>query len=583
MVFTAVAAVPFAWSAGNNGYLQHNLVADTAGTADFTDPNLVNGWGIATSATGSFWVNDGGTGLSTVYSSSGAISTTHAIVPPSAGGRSPSTPTGIVFNGTGGFLINTRAPTFIFCTADGTISGWATANDATHALLQVDNSTSGASYMGLAISSTSTIGPYLYAANIHSGNIDIFDTNYKPVSIPGAFTDSKILAGYAPFNIQNIGGKLYVMYGQQNSAKNFAVSGKGLGYVSVFDQSGVLLQHLIAQGTLNAPWGVAIASPNFGAYSNDLMIGNFGDGTINAFDPTSGAYLGTVQDPSGNAISVSGLWALFTGNGGSGGDSNALYFAAGPGGQQHGLLGSLQAAPVISSSSVVNAGGGQAVVAPNTWITIYGANLAATTRAWTTKDFTGNQLPTVLDGVSVSINGSPAFVNYISPKQINVLAPVSAVQSNAAVLVTSNGLPGTTTNVPMQQFSPACFLYKNGPYIAAVHSDNVTPIGPTTLYPNLSTPAKPGETIVIYATGFGPTNPATANGSLVTAPLALANVPVVTIGNVQAQVVFSGLTEPGVYQLNVTVPATTANADVPVTVQIGSVNTPGGGLLTVHN
>jgi uncharacterized protein (TIGR03118 family) len=579
----ALGAAPLAWPAGNNGYVLHNLVADTPGTADFTDPGLVNGWGIAASPTGSFWVNDGGTGLSTVYGSNGAISATHAIVPPSAVGKSPSTPTGIVFNGTGGFLITARAPNFIFCTADGAISGWASANDATHALLQIDNSSAGAVYMGLAISSTSTIGPYIYAANIHSGKIDIFDTNYKPVALAGSFTDAQVPAGYAPFNIQNIGGKMYVMYAQQNPAKNFANSGKGLGYVSVFDQNGNLLQHLISQGNLNAPWGVAIASPNFGLYSNDLLIGNFGDGTINAYDPASGAYLGTLQDPSGNPVAISGLWALYTGNGGSGGDSNALYFAAGPGNEQHGLLGSLQAAPVISASSVVNAAGAQGILAPNTWVTIYGANLAATTRGWVAKDFNGNQLPTSLDGVSVSINGFPAFVQYVSPKQINVLTPVSVVQSNAVVLVSSNALPGLTANIPMQPFSLACFLYKNGPYVAAVHSDNVTPVGPATLYPNLSTPAKHGETVVIYATGFGPTNPVTPNGVTVTAPLALASAPTVMIGGITANVVFSGLTEPGVYQFNVTVPAGAANGDNAIVIQVNSFSTPSGGMLTVQN
>jgi uncharacterized protein (TIGR03118 family) len=583
----ASALLPAFAATPANAYHQHNLVADTSGIADFTDPNLINPWGIATSAASPFWVNDGGTGLSTVYTSNGTVSSTKAIVPPSAAGKSPSVATGIVFNGTGGFAIAPgHAPSFIFCTADGAISGWASAVDTTHALLMVDNSSTGALYYGLAISGTTSSGPgpYLYAANFHSGGIDVFDTNYKPVTLAGSFADPQVPSGFAPFNIWNLGGKLYVAYAKQDSAKQFADSGAGNGYIAVFDLNGNLLQHLISGGSLNAPWGLAIAPANFGAFSNDLLVGNFGDGLINAFDPATGKYLGTLQDANGNNIQLDGLWALIVGNGGSGGDPNAVYFAAGVGGQKHGLLGSLQAAPAITSNSVTNAADGAGVIAPNTWVSIYGASLSATTRSWATKDFVNGALPTSLDGVSVMINGKAAYVGYVSPKQLNVLSPVEIAPGGpVTVEVTSNGLTGAVASVPDMPYSPACFFYKSGPYVAALHSDNVTPVGPTTLFPNSSTPAKPGETIEIYATGFGETNPGVASGAVAPGQLPLAMAPVVTIGGVTAQVSFAGVTAPGLYQFNVTVPTNLPNGDAAVLISIGSFMTPGGGMIAVQN
>lgn len=587
-LFSAAALCTFAAASApaatpGNAYYQHNLVADTTGVADFTDPNLVNPWGIATSATSPFWVNDAGTGLSTVYSSNGTVSTTKVTVPPSAAGKSPSAATGIVFNGVGGFAVATgHNPNFIFCTADGAISGWSSAVNPTNGVLMVDNSSSGAIYYGLAISS-GTVGPYLYAANFHSGKIDVFDTNYKPATLAGGFVDSKVPAGFAPFNIWNLGGKLYVTYAMQDANKQFDVAGAGNGYVAIFDLNGNLLQHLISGGSLNAPWGVAIAPAYFGAFANDVLVGNFGDGAINAFDPATGNSLGSLQDPNGNTIHISGLWALIAGNGGNGGDPNAVYFAAGTGNQQHGLLGSLQAAPVITSSSVGNAADGQAIITPNSWISIYGANLAATTRMWATKDFVNSALPTTIDGVSVMVNGSPAYVGYVSPKQLNVLTPPGTSPSGpVAVQVTSNGLTGDIGDVPDQPYSPACFFFNDGPYVAALHSDNVTPVGPTTLFPNSSVPAKPGETIAIFGNGFGPTNPQVASAALNTGKLPLASQVTVLIGGVAAQQSFAGLVSPGLYQFNVTVPAATPNGDNPVLIQIGSFSSPTGALITVQ-
>jgi uncharacterized protein (TIGR03118 family) len=568
-MFALLVAAPLAFSAvPGNAYLIHNLVADQPGIADFTDPNMVNPWGFATSATSPFWLTDGGTGLSTVYSSNGAPSATKPTVPPSAKGTAPSTPTGIVFNGTGGFLVQGKAPSFIFVTADGTVSGWASAVSATAAQLMVDNGASGAAYFGLAISATTTnAAPLLYAANFNSGNIDIFDTNYKPVSMPGAFVDPSVPAGFAPWNIQNEGGKLYVMYAKQNAAKNFAAAGGG--YVAIFDLNGNLLQHLISNGPLNAPWGVAIAPATFGAFANDVLVGNFGDGTINAFDPTTGASLGALTDENGNTISIFGLWGLIVGNGGSGGDSNAVYFAAGVGNQKHGLLGSIQAAPTITS--VANAAATQPGIAPGTYISLYGANLSPVIRNWTNSDFSGTSLPKSLSGVSVTVNGKAAYVYYISPKQIDVLTPADTTTGTVQVVATSNGLVSNSVPATMATASPAFFLFpKDNKSIAAEHATGGI-VGATTLYPGLSTPAKAGETVAMFGNGFGATTPAPADGTVISIYLPCATTPTVSVGGAPAQVSYCALIGSGLYQVNVTIPAGTPTGDAPVTITFGTI------------
>ncbi|HXK00886.1 MAG TPA: TIGR03118 family protein [Verrucomicrobiae bacterium] len=566
-----------------NGYLVHNLTADQPGVADFTDKNLVNPWGIDFSATGPFWVNDGGTGLSTVYTSSGSVATTFAIVPPGAGQPSPSVATGIVFNGTGGFPVAAgRAPNFIFCTANGTISGWNSAVDATHAQLMVDNSASGAVYYGLAISGRTTdANPLIYVANFKTGAIEVYDTNYKPATAAGGFTDSSVPAGYAPFNIWNIGGSLYVMYAQQNPAKTGWVNGAGLGHVAVFDLTGKLVKHLISGGALNAPWGVAMAGSNFGAFSGALLVGNFGDGKINAFDPKTGALMGTLADPQGNPIQIPGLWALYPGNGGNGGDTNAIYFAAGGASQNHGILGSIQAAPVVAAGAIGNTANTQpAGIAQNTYISIYGANLSPVTRMWATSDFNGNKLPTALTGVSVTVNGKPAYVYYVSPKQVNVLTPADTATGPVNVVVTSNGLVSGTVSVTMATASPALFLLKDNKSILATHADGSL-VGAATLYPGASTPAKAGETIVLWATGCGQTNPAFPDGQILSTALPLAATPTVNFGGTSATVAYAGLQQVGVYQINVVVPAGTAAGDVPVTISTGSVSSATGTIITV--
>jgi uncharacterized protein (TIGR03118 family) len=569
-----------------SGYLLHNLVADVAGAADFTDANLVNAWGISVSSGSPFWLCDGGTGLSTVYSSSATaftVSATKAIIPP-AGNGGNTVCTGIVFNSTTGFTVGTaspRAASFIFATEGGTLSGWASAVDATHAQMAVDNSASGAVYTGLALVTTTSPTAQLFAANFSKGTIDVFDANWKPVTLAaGAFTDSAIPAGYSPYNIQLLGASLYVTYAKLGPDKVNAAAGPGNGYVDVYDTTGKLVTHLVSQGPLNAPWGIQIAPTTFGPFGGDLLVANFGDGTINAFNPTTGASLGALQDQSGKPLHIDGLWGLQFGNGGSGGDANSLYFAAGPGAQKHGLFGIIVSQPIFTEN-VVNAADPGAEIGPNTIISIIGGSLGPTTRSWATSDFSGSKLPTALDGVSVTINGEAAFPTFVSPRQVNVLTPADmSVAAPAKIVVTDNGLVSQTLQVPVTTFAPAFFLL-GGKYAAAIHA-NGTVVGPTTLVTNNSSPAAAGETIALFATGLGDTHPAVANGQVVSSPAPLATTAVVLINGFLAQVSFAGLTATGLYQLNVTIPGGLFSGDNPINVVVGGFASPGNVFVTVQ-
>jgi uncharacterized protein (TIGR03437 family) len=350
--------------------------------------------------------------------------------------------------------------------------------------------------------------------------------------------------------------------------------------VDVFDMNGVLLQRVTSGGPLNAPWGIAIAPPNFGVFANDLLVGNFGDGRINAFNPATGAALGALQDSTGNPIIIPGLWALIAGNGRSGGDASAIYFAAGGGNQLHGIFGSLQAAPVVTASGVVNAASTLPGAAPNTILSIFGANLASTSRNWATRDFVNNALPTTIDGVSVSIDGKAGYVTYVSPVQVNVLVPADSTQGPVPVVVTNNGLVSASATITLSPDAPAFFYFKNNA-IAALHSDNKSLVGAAGLLTG-TTPAQPGETIVLFATGFGATNPAYPAGQVLTQAYPLPILPAVTFGGIPATVTFAGLTGAGVYQINVTVPASAPGGDIPVIATINGVSTQANAIITVQ-
>ena len=583
---TAVASMLLAIPAfaASNAYIQHNLVADQSGIADVTDPNLVNPWGIAISATSPFWISDNGTGLATVYSTSVTAtitaSTLKVTIPrgasDSATGGAPVT--GQLSNTTSVFVIGSSKASFLFCTQDGTVSGW---NGGSAATIKIDNSSKGAVYDGMAFGGTSA-APQLYIANFHSGAIEVYDGNFAPVTLAsGAFKDPSIPSGFAPFNIVNLNNSLYVAYAKQDSAGMYDVAGPGNGYVDIFDMSGNLTKSLIAGGALNSPWGIAIAPANFGTFAGDLLVGNFGNGRINVYDPAAGTSMGALQNPSGSAIVIDGLWALQPGNGKSGGDSNAVYFSAGPGSEKHGLLGSLQAAPVMATTNpVVNGASFLAGMSQYSWITVLGSNLSSTTRIWnTTTDIISGKLPTSLDGVTVTVDGKPAYVYYISPVQINALVPADSTLGSVQVTTANQGLTSNTASATMTATSPAFFITKSN-YVAAVHA-NGTIVGPTTLYPNNSTPAAKNEQIMLYATGFGPGTTTIPDGQVIATPVPITGV-TVTIGGVNAPVSYQALTFAGEYQINVTVPSTVPSGDNAVLATIGGQTTQTGALINVQ-
>jgi uncharacterized protein (TIGR03118 family) len=317
---------------------QNNLASNIPGLAHFTDPNLVNPWGVAHSSTSPFWIADDGTGLSTLYDGVGAPQALVVTIPPPAGSPAgtKARPTGIVFNGTADFMIAGGASRFLFATEDGTISAW-NGTAGTTAVLVIDNSATGAVYKGLALGSNAS-GNFLFATNFNGGTIQVFDKNFAPAA-GFSFVDPTLPAGFAPFGIQNIGGTLFVTYALQDASKTDDTPGPGNGFVDAFDTDGNLLRRFASAGTLNSPWGLALAPPGFGITA--LLVGNFGDGRINAFDPTTGAFLTQLSDRNGVPITIDGLWGLIAGNGGNGGAIDSVYFTAGINGEADGLFGSL--------------------------------------------------------------------------------------------------------------------------------------------------------------------------------------------------------------------------------------------------
>ncbi len=352
-----LAALPgAAFATANTGgfYQQTNLVSDIAGVALFTDANLKNPWGLSHSAASPWWISDNGTGLATLYNGHGrkfpVTSPLVVTIAPPGGSPAGTTaaPTGNVFNNSGGGFVvsengNSGSSVFMFATEDGTISGWNPNVDLTHTILAVDRSAvgAGAVYKGLAIAGNS-----IYATNFRFGAVEQFDSNFNLVR---SFTDQQLANTcplqnqcFAPFGIQNIGGNLYVTFALQDAAHHDDAHGPSRGFVDVFDTNGNLLKRLISRGALNSPWGLALAPPNFGQFSNDLLVGNFGNGRINAFDPNTGALLGQLKNQKGLIISINGLWGLAFGNGQAAGQTDELFFTAGINDEANGLFGKIQ-------------------------------------------------------------------------------------------------------------------------------------------------------------------------------------------------------------------------------------------------
>jgi uncharacterized protein (TIGR03118 family) len=320
-----------------------NLVSDGTPAAAHTDANLVNAWGIAFNPTGFVWVVDNGTNKSTLYDGNGVPQTLVVSIPAGSGGD--ASPTGIVFNSTVDFKVSqngvTAASPFIFVGEAGTISGWSPTVNRTAAITVVDggaNGPNGPVYKGLAISGYAGAN-YLYAADFRNNAIDVYNGSFAKVTLPGSFRDPALPAGFAPFNIQAIGDRIYVAYAKQAASGPDEVKGAGLGIIDVFNTSGVLIKQLATGGALNAPWGMAVAPANFGSFSNDLLVANFGDGKINAYNPSTGKLDGTLSKADGTPIVIDGLWGLAFGNGVNSQPANTLFFTAGPADEAHGLYG----------------------------------------------------------------------------------------------------------------------------------------------------------------------------------------------------------------------------------------------------
>jgi uncharacterized protein (TIGR03118 family) len=330
-----------------NSYFETNLVSDIPGLAAVTDANLKNPWGISFAATSPFWVSDNATGKATLYNSAGTPQALVVTVPNPLGGT--AAPTGTVFNGTAAAF---NGDLFLFATEDGTVAGWRGALGTTAEIL-FNNSTANAVYKGLAIGSVSG-GTYLYAADFSNGKIDVFPSTGSP-ALAGLFKDPTLPAGYAPFDVQVLNGKVYVTYAFRAPGGTDDAPGAGRGFVSVFDLSGNFQQRLVSGGNLNSPWGIAIAPANWGLFGGDILVGNFGDGKINAYD-LNGNFQGTVANVSGNAIVNNGLWALKFGNGGNGGSPNSLYVTAGLNGEADGLFAQVDPVPEPATFVLIGAG-----------------------------------------------------------------------------------------------------------------------------------------------------------------------------------------------------------------------------------
>jgi len=334
-------------SAQTTRYTVTNLVSDQPGVGAVTDPNLVNAWGLAAGPTTFWWVANNGTDTSTLYDGAG---TPQSLV---VGVR--GAPTGTVFNGGTGFEVTdgtTTAPAlFLFATESGTIRGWSPTvgtmtPPSTRTFKVVDRSSRDVIYKGLAIAS-SVDGELLYATDFHHARVNVFDESFHRVKMHGAFRDPDIPRRFAPFGIQNVDGDIFVTYAKQDADAEDDVAGRHLGFVDMFDTNGTLLGRVATRGELNSPWGLALAPDTFGTFAGDLLVGNFGNGRIHAYDLSAAggpALAGTLRQDTGGAIVIDGLWALGFGNDANAGSSDTLFFTAGPDDETHGLFGKVQVA-----------------------------------------------------------------------------------------------------------------------------------------------------------------------------------------------------------------------------------------------
>jgi uncharacterized protein (TIGR03118 family) len=323
----SLAAVTFtAASARADTYSWTNFQSDIPGVAQHTDSNLVNPWGMAAGSTGTIWVSDNGTGVSTLYNQDGTAVPLVVEIPTSAGNNEGANPTGIVFNDTEFFRVTKDGVSgpaiFIFVSEDGSISGWNPTVDSTHAIIAVDNGNR-AIYKGATLGVANNHN-YLFVTDFHTSKVETYDESFRRVNTNG-FVDPNLPNGYGPFGIRNFNGEIYVTYAKQDAAKEDDVACPGCGLVNVFDTSGNFLRRLTQRGNLNAPWGLALED-------NELWVGNFGDGFINVYDPVTGAFIETLMRADGTPLQFDGLWDLLP-------LGTGTYFTAGIADEEHGLFG----------------------------------------------------------------------------------------------------------------------------------------------------------------------------------------------------------------------------------------------------
>ena len=326
------------------GYRLTRLVSDKPGVANHQDTDLVNAWGLAAGPQTPWWVADNGTSLSTIYGADGTKGSFVVSV--------PEDPTGMVFNGGSDFVVtdgtHSGPSLFLFDTEAGQILGWnpnvPPPAPSTQSFVVVDKTNEGAIFKGLAIASTPD-GDRLYATDFANAEVDVFDGDFTQIDTPGQFTDPNLPKHYAPFGIQTIGDHVFVTYGKQVPGSGDEADGRTLGFVDQYDTSGMFVARVARRGVLNAPWGLAMAPGDFGRFSGDLLVGNFGNGKINAYKWKGGAWMhaGKLRRRSGTIIKIPGLWAIEFANGGPSGAPNQLFFTAGPGDESHGLFGVIEA------------------------------------------------------------------------------------------------------------------------------------------------------------------------------------------------------------------------------------------------
>ena len=335
--------------AATGGYERVDLVSDQTGVASFADPRLVNAWGLGFTPSGLVFVSDNSKGVSTIYAPSGIPIPIAIHIPLPAGRTGGAAPTGLVFNPSASFLVThgmlSRPARFLYATEDGTISGWNPDVSPASAILAVDDSSHGAVFKGIAWSPT-LYGDWLYANDFHNRHVDVWNAAFMPVHIPGAFTDPNLPVDYSPFGIRAIDGEIFITFAKLLPPENHDdEAGPGHGYIDVFHPDGTFVRRLVSQGALNSPWGLARAPQNFGQFSGALLVGNFGDGTINAYRIGDGTFLGALSDGNGQRIVTQGLWGLDFAVNPHADQEPRLYFTAGPGGEAHGLMGFIHAVP----------------------------------------------------------------------------------------------------------------------------------------------------------------------------------------------------------------------------------------------